>query len=110
MSDEELAAYNTGKPLSQMIVCGEDDRSFSRVRRRSCATVEAMYGSAQQADQLGAEAMGRDERLEQFVVSVTVSLERCVLEVQREMVQVARFPVIHLRLEESIGVEGVRGS
>jgi len=53
MSDEELAAYNTGKPLSQMIVCGEDDRSFSRVRRRSCATVEAMYGSAQQADQLG---------------------------------------------------------
>lgn len=53
MSEEELAAYNTGKPLSQMIVCGEDDRSFSRVRRRSCATVEAMYGSAAQADQLG---------------------------------------------------------
>ena len=53
MSDEELAAYNTGKPLSQMIVCAEDDRSFSRVRRRTCATVEAMYGSAQQADQLG---------------------------------------------------------
>lgn len=53
MSDEELAAYNTGKPLSQMIVCGEDDRSFSRVRRRTCATVEAMYGTAQQAAQLG---------------------------------------------------------
>ena len=53
MSHEELAAYNQGKPLSQMIVCMDDDRSFSRVRRRSCATVEAMYGSTQQADQLG---------------------------------------------------------
>lgn len=53
MSDEELAAYNSGKPLSQMIVCGDDDRSFSRVRRRTCATVEAMYGSASQAEQLG---------------------------------------------------------
>lgn len=53
MSHAELAAYNQGKPLSQMIVCAEDDRSFSRVRRRTCATVEAMYGSARQADQLG---------------------------------------------------------
>ena len=53
MSEEELAAYNQGKPLLQMIVCDDGDRAFSRVRRRSCATVEAMYGSAQQADQLG---------------------------------------------------------
>ena len=53
MSEEELAAYNQGKPLLQMIVCNDGDRAFSRVRRRSCATVEAMYGSAQQADQLG---------------------------------------------------------
>ncbi len=53
MSIDELAAYNEGKPLSQMIVCGEDDRAFSRVRRRTCATVEAMYGSAAQAGQLG---------------------------------------------------------
>lgn len=53
MSEEELAAYNQGKPLSQMIVCNDGDRAFSRVRRRTCATVEAMYGSTQQADQLG---------------------------------------------------------
>ena len=53
MSFDELAAYNQGKPLRQMIVCGEDNRSFSRVRRRRCMTVEAMYGSAQQAGQLG---------------------------------------------------------
>lgn len=53
MSESELAAYNNGKAISQMIVCGEEDRSFSRVRRRRCMTVEAMYGSAQQASQLG---------------------------------------------------------
>ncbi|MCI5105899.1 MAG: hypothetical protein MRY76_04240 [Pseudomonadales bacterium] len=53
MSEAELAEYNNGRPLSQMIVCVEDDRSFSRVRRTVCATVEAMYGSAAQADQLG---------------------------------------------------------
>ena len=53
MSFDELAAYNQGRPLRQMIVCGEDNRSFSRVRRRRCMTVEAMYGSAQQAGQLG---------------------------------------------------------
>lgn len=53
MSIDELAAYNQGKPLSQMIVCGEDERAFSRVRRRTCATVEAMYGSEAQASQLG---------------------------------------------------------
>ena len=52
MSEEELAAYNKGKPLSQMIVCGEDERNFSRVRRRVCMTVDAMYGSAEQARSL----------------------------------------------------------
>ena len=53
MSFAELAEYNQGRPLRQMIVCGEDDRSFSRVRRRRCMTVEAMYGSEAQASQLG---------------------------------------------------------
>lgn len=53
MSFEELAEYNRGRNISQMIVCGEDERAFSRVRRRRCLTVEAMYGSAQQAGQLG---------------------------------------------------------
>jgi len=52
MSEEELAEYNSGRPLSQMIVCGEDERSFSRVRRRRCMTVQQMYGSAEQARQL----------------------------------------------------------
>lgn len=53
MSFEELAAYNNGKPLGQMIVCSEENRSFSRVRRRRCMTVEAMYGSTEQINQLG---------------------------------------------------------
>ncbi|MCB1672236.1 MAG: hypothetical protein R3F41_11775 [Gammaproteobacteria bacterium] len=53
MSAEELAEYNNSRSLSQMIVCAQDERSFSRVRRRRCATVEQMYGSAQQAEQLG---------------------------------------------------------
>jgi hypothetical protein len=35
MSRDELAAYNEGKPISQMIVCGDDERSFSRVRWRN---------------------------------------------------------------------------
>ena len=52
MSEQELAAYNSGRPIGQMIVCGEDDRAFSRVRRRRCMTVEQMYGSADQARQL----------------------------------------------------------
>jgi len=52
MSAEELAAYNQSQPLLQKIVCLDDDRSFSRVRRRICATVEAVYGSAVQADQI----------------------------------------------------------
>jgi len=52
MSREELAAYNQGRNIGQMIVCGEDERAFSRVRRRRCMTVEQMYGSAQQARQL----------------------------------------------------------
>ncbi len=53
MSFDELAAYNNGKPLNQMIVCSEENRSFSRVRRRRCMTVEAMYGSSDQISQLG---------------------------------------------------------
>lgn len=53
MSEEELAEYNRGRSIGQMIVCMEGDRSFSRVRRRSCMTVNQAYGSAQQADQLG---------------------------------------------------------
>ena len=53
MSFDELAEYNQSQPLRQMIVCSEDDRSFSRVRRRRCMTVEAAYGSAAQAGQLG---------------------------------------------------------
>lgn len=52
MSNDELAAYNQGKPISQMIVCGDDERNFSRVRRRTCMTVEAMYGSVDNASQL----------------------------------------------------------
>ncbi len=53
MSEAELAAYNSGRNIAQMIVCTEDNRAFSRVRRRRCVTVEQMYGSVQQADQLG---------------------------------------------------------
>ena len=53
MNEAELAAWNQGKPIHQMIVCSENTRSFSRVRRRRCMTVEAAYGSAQQAMQLG---------------------------------------------------------
>ena len=53
MSFVELAEYNRGKPLSQMIVCDDENRSFSRVRRRSCMTVEARYGSQEQIGQLG---------------------------------------------------------
>ena len=53
MSAADLAAYNRTQPISQMIVCGEDDRSFTRIRRRSCATVEKMYGSVEQAGQIG---------------------------------------------------------
>ena len=52
MSFEELAEYNRGKPLSQMIVCDDENRSFSRVRRRRCMTVEARYGSQEQIGQL----------------------------------------------------------
>jgi len=53
MSEEELAAYNATQPIRQMIVCINEDRSLSRVRRRRCMTVEQAYGSAQQAQQLG---------------------------------------------------------
>lgn len=54
MSEEELAAYNQGKPISQMIVCGDDERNFSRIRRRACMTVTAMYGSVEAAAELNA--------------------------------------------------------
>ncbi|MEQ8953429.1 MAG: hypothetical protein RL120_04785 [Gammaproteobacteria bacterium] len=53
MSTEELAEYNSGRNIGQMIVCTDDTRSLSRVRRRRCGTVNAMYGSEAQADQLG---------------------------------------------------------
>ena len=53
MSDEELAAYNQGRNIGQMIVCTEDTRTMSRVRRKRCGTVNAMYGSEAQAEQLG---------------------------------------------------------
>jgi len=53
MSALELAEYNMKQPIAQMIVCSDDDRSFTRIRRRSCLTVEKMYGSADQASQLG---------------------------------------------------------
>ncbi|MEX2130837.1 MAG: hypothetical protein WD772_05075 [Pseudohongiellaceae bacterium] len=52
MGEVELAEYNSSRPLGQMIVCSEENRNFSRVRRRRCATVEQMYGSVEQADQL----------------------------------------------------------
>lgn len=53
MNEAELAAYNQTRPVAQMIVCMEEERNFSRVRRRSCMTVEQAYGSERQADQLG---------------------------------------------------------
>lgn len=53
MSETELAEYNNGKNLAQMIVCSEESRAFSRVKRRRCATVEQMYGSAENAAKLG---------------------------------------------------------
>jgi len=53
MSDEELFNYNADRPLAQMIVCTDEQRSFSRVRRRTCGTVEQMYGSAEEAARLG---------------------------------------------------------
>ncbi len=53
MSETELAAYNQTRTLAQMMVCSEEARSFSRVRIRRCYTVEQMYGSVEQADQLG---------------------------------------------------------
>ncbi len=52
MSVEELAAYNEGRNLSQMIVCQEATTTTSRVRRKRCATVEALYGTAITAQQL----------------------------------------------------------
>ena len=53
MSEAELAAYNEGRSMSQMMVCSTESRSFSRVKRRRCLTVAQMYGSEQQAGQLG---------------------------------------------------------
>ncbi len=52
MTFEELAEYNQGRSVAQMIVCSDQARSFSRVRRRRCMTVEAMYGSDAEASQL----------------------------------------------------------
>lgn len=54
MSVDELNAYNQGRNLAQMIVCSDDQqRTMSRVRRKRCATVEQMYGSAEEAQKLG---------------------------------------------------------
>ena len=50
MSEEELATYNATQPIRQMIVCADEDRSLSRVRRRRCMTVEQAYGSARCAE------------------------------------------------------------
>ena len=52
MSDEELAAYNKGRNLSQMIVCNEDTSTMSRVRRQRCAPIEAMYGTRLSVEQI----------------------------------------------------------
>lgn len=52
MSAEELAAYNEGRNLSQMIICQEATSTTSRVRRKRCATAEAMYGTGITAEQL----------------------------------------------------------
>ncbi|MDA9297318.1 hypothetical protein N9Q44_04285 [Gammaproteobacteria bacterium] len=52
MSAEELAAYNSGRNLSQMIVCQEATSTTSRVRRKRCATTEALYGTGITAEQL----------------------------------------------------------
>ncbi len=53
MNEAELLEYNRGRTLEQMIVCAEEPRTMSRVRRRRCATVEQMYGSVQEAEKLG---------------------------------------------------------
>ena len=53
MNEKELAEYNKGRNLGQMIVCVEDKTTMSRIRRKRCATAEALYGSAAQAEQLG---------------------------------------------------------
>jgi hypothetical protein len=58
MTESELAAYNQGRNIEQMIVCSEDTTTTSRVRRRRCATVLAMYGTAAQAEQLGVLSSG----------------------------------------------------
>ena len=52
MSAEELAAYNEGRNLSQMIICQEATSTTSRVRRKRCATTEALYGTGITAEQL----------------------------------------------------------
>ena len=52
MSAEELAAYNEGRNLSQMIICQEITSTTSRVRRKRCATTEALYGTGITAEQL----------------------------------------------------------
>ena len=58
MTEAELAAYNEGRNIEQMIVCTEDTSTMSRVRRRRCATVLAMYGTAARASQLDVLSVG----------------------------------------------------
>lgn len=52
MNEAELADYNRNRPVAQMIVCSEIQRTLSRIKRRRCTTVERMYGSEAQAAQL----------------------------------------------------------
>ena len=55
MSPTELAEYNSGRPLDQMIVCSdEEERTMSRVRRRRCMTVDQMYGSRSNIEKINA--------------------------------------------------------
>jgi hypothetical protein len=54
MSPTELAEYNSGRPLDQMIVCSDEASTMSRVRRRRCMTVDQMYGSRSNIEKINA--------------------------------------------------------
>lgn len=54
MSPMELADYNNGRPLDQMIVCSDEANTMSRVRRRRCMTVGQMYGSRSNIEKINA--------------------------------------------------------
>ncbi len=40
MSEEELMAYNKGKPILQQVYCTKEARTSSRIRRTYCDTVQ----------------------------------------------------------------------